>query len=546
MKKFFSLAICIMALLFVGCEQNGPLENDNGSSNGSPTVSCIGVFSVSGTKQVTFSPGNLQYTQSTDTWSFASAQYECLGTDNATGGSVYSDPEYGNSKSGIALADKVDLFGWSTNATNFGVSTSNDWNDYTSSFVDWGTNKISNDAPNTWRTLTYDEWYYLRWERPNYSELCGVAQVNGVNGLIFLPDNWICPTGVTFKSGFHSSYGVDYYAAYQTFTADQWAKLEAAGAIFLPAAGRRYGSGVYDVQNFSGYWSATEYNSDNAVYLYFGPDGAGMGRHYRDQGFSVRLVKDYNSESETPDTPETPEDDATTEDPYNVHEYVDLGLSVKWATCNVGASIPEEYGDYFAWGEVEPKETYDWSTYKWCNGNYDNLIKYCTKSSYGTVDNKTVLDKEDDAASVNWGGAWRMPTNAELTELREQCTWTWTGQNRIYGYKVTSKTNGNSIFLPTAGYYYDSARCEAGKYGYYWSSSLFTDGGQYLAWCKGFYPGVIFLNRERFVGLSVRPVCEQNYIGNTTKNRSYGRFFCKIVFEVQSLEYFSLQGCRGL
>ena len=103
----------------------------------------------------------------------------------------------------------------------------------------------------------------------------------------------------------------------------------------------------------------------------------------------------------------------------NGHEYVDLGLPsrIKWATCNVGATTPEEYGDYFAWGETEPKDNYDWSTYKWCNESNATMTKYCTDSSYGTVDNKTVLELEDDAAYVNWGGNWRMPTKAELDEL---------------------------------------------------------------------------------------------------------------------------------
>ena len=196
----------------------------------------IGVFSVSADKQVTFSQGNLQYTQSTDTWSFASAQWEMIGTDNVTGGDVTSDPSYGDYKEGTALADKVDLFGWSTSSTNFGVSTSTDDADYSGSFVDWGTNKIGNDAPNTWRTLTYDEWWYLLNTRPNASSLKGVAQVNG---LIFLPDTWVCPEGITFKSGFHSEWGVNNYAAYQTFTAAEWSKLEAAGAVFLPASGGR-------------------------------------------------------------------------------------------------------------------------------------------------------------------------------------------------------------------------------------------------------------------------------------------------------------------
>ncbi|MBR2450794.1 MAG: hypothetical protein IKB40_04815 [Paludibacteraceae bacterium] len=257
-----------------------------------PKIDGIGTFSVSDSKQVTFSKGNLQYTQSTNTWSFASTQWEVIGTDNVTGGSVSSDLTYGDSKEGTALADKVDLFGWSTSATNFGVSTSDNNNDYSGSFVDWGKNKIGNDAPNTWRTLTYDEWKYLLNTRPNASSLKGVAQVNGVNGLILLPDSWTCPSGVTFKSGFHNNYCVEYYAAYQTFTAEQWSKLESAGAVFLPAAGDRYGSNVYVVQSYGNYWSATEDNSLYADYLYFHLGAADMDDYNRDCGRSVRLVKD--------------------------------------------------------------------------------------------------------------------------------------------------------------------------------------------------------------------------------------------------------------
>ena len=141
-------------------------------------------FSVSSSNQVYFSPGNLQYTQSTNIWSFAENQWDYIGTDNVTGGSVSFDPTFGDNKEGTALADKVDLFGWSTSATNFGVSTSKDDNDYSGSFVDWGINKIGSDAPNTWRTLTDDEWEYLLNNRNNASSLRGVAQVNGVNGLI--------------------------------------------------------------------------------------------------------------------------------------------------------------------------------------------------------------------------------------------------------------------------------------------------------------------------------------------------------------------------
>ena len=240
----------------------------------------IGTFSVSSDKQVTFSKGNLQYTQSTDTWSFAENQYDYLGKAN-----IAIDAD--------VLADKVDLFGWrSTSATNFGVSISTDNDDYYGSFVDWGTNKIGNDAPYTWRTLSYDEWKYLRFDRTNADDLVGVAQVNGVNGLILLPDNWTCPSGVSFKQGFHSSYGVDYYAAYQTFTAAEWSKLEAAGAVFLPAAGYREGSLVNIVQNYGDYWSATENDSNDANCFIFSSGGVYMGYGPRFYGRSVRLVKD--------------------------------------------------------------------------------------------------------------------------------------------------------------------------------------------------------------------------------------------------------------
>ncbi|MDY6036657.1 MAG: hypothetical protein SPI67_04150 [Paludibacteraceae bacterium] len=193
----------------------------------------------------------------------------------------------------------------------------------------------------------------------------------------------------------------------------------------------------------------------------------------------------------------------------NGHDYVDLGLpsGTKWATCNVGATKPEEYGDYYAWGETTPKAYYDWSTYKWCNGDYDTQTKYCTDSSYGiVVDNKTVLELADDAARANWGGAWRMPTDAEWTELRENCTWTWTTKNGVNGYEVKSNINGNSIFLPAAGYRDGGGLSSAGYDGDYWSSSLST-GYPGDAWYVYFLSGSVDRDSDnRYYGHSVRPV----------------------------------------
>ena len=192
------------------------------------------------------------------------------------------------------------------------------------------------------------------------------------------------------------------------------------------------------------------------------------------------------------------------EDPYNGHRYVDLGLSVKWATCNVGASKPELYGDYFAWGETQPKGYYDWSNYKWCNGTSDNLTKYCTDSIFGTVDNKTVLEAADDAAHANWGGSWRMPTAEEWSELQHNCTWTLTGLNGVGGYKVTAD-NGNSIFLPASGYFWGESVSIGYGVAHYWSNSSEDQIDAYIMSFDGW--SIYITDMNRAMGLAVRPVC---------------------------------------
>jgi hypothetical protein len=191
----------------------------------------------------------------------------------------------------------------------------------------------------------------------------------------------------------------------------------------------------------------------------------------------------------------------------NGHEWVDLGLSVRWATMNLGANIPEDYGSYFAWGETRPKNDYSWSTYKYGNGSNMKLTKYNNLSKYGTVDNRTVLERDDDVASVKWGGSWRMPTYEELGELNSKCTWTWTTLNGHKGYQVKGP-NGNSIFLPAAGYRDGTSHYYVGSYGGYWSTSFSTTTPSracYLYFDSG---GHSKSNYYRESGQSVRPVTD--------------------------------------
>lgn len=159
--------------------------------------------------------------------------------------------------------------------------------------------------------------------------------------------------------------------------------------------------------------------------------------------------------------------------PPDGHEYVDLGLpsGTLWATCNVGAENPENSGGFFAWGEIEPKESFNWSNYGLCQGAFNTMTKYCTQSNFGTVDDKTELDPEDDAAYVNWGPSWRIPTTEQLQELRDNCTWQWTTLNDVVGFMVIGP-NGNSMFLPAAGHYFGSTCYDIGQSCAIWSRNM--------------------------------------------------------------------------
>jgi hypothetical protein len=589
------------------------------------------------------------------------------------------------------------------------VSTSTNAADYAGDFVDWGIKEICGDVQGTWRTLSADEWKYLLNGRKNAAKLMGYAQINEINGFIFLPDDWHCPNDITFQTG------VQQYAD-QIFTIEQWNRLELAGAVFLPAVGRRGGTELLNLNEYGNYWSATLIKSNFASYFAFN-NGIAYVDAIRETYFgrSVRLVHDTIVPRTIPDpcrvvkvndtlsinmmcveggtfmmgamesdkqahanekpahqvtltynyyiaqtevtqalwkavmgnNPSTmigddlpvnnvlwEEADAfvkrlsqmtgytfhlpteaewefaarggnksqgylyagsnniqevawygsnsgnTTQPvgtkqpnelgiydmsgnviewcsdwlgPYSAeaqvnpigpatgayHVYcggcwylpanvcrcthrrqttagygeaavglrvalrekvepvaVDMGLSVKWATRNLGATSPEDYGDYFAWGETEPKEVYSWQTYQ------DDL-----RNKYN-IDGLTTLLLEDDAAHVNWGDKWRIPSNEERNELIDSCNWEWTTYNDVAGYKATSHKTGNSIFIPAVGYrgsekpYYP-----AGVYGLYWLRNV--EGRTYAMLFiiyKDNPPKIDARMGTRCYGFAIRPV----------------------------------------
>ena len=206
----------------------------------------------------------------------------------------------------------------------------------------------------------------------------------------------------------------------------------------------------------------------------------------------------------------------------NGHEFVDLGLpsGTLWATCNVGASSPEEGGDLFAWGETSTKTNYSWETYKWCDGTKPtstnaSITKYCDRGGYGRLDGKLSLELEDDAANANWGGDWHMPTKAEFQELMDNCTFEWIKtENNIEGYRITG-CNGNSIFLPEGGRF-SGENLLSGRF-YYLSSNLHNDDDipsnnhATSVYCIDYSSNseAEFIGVARYYGHSVRPVLSQ-------------------------------------
>ena len=267
------------------------VEQWNGQVQPSGDGVLPGAFSVSATQQVHFSQGNLQYQASTNTWRFAEHQYDYVGTQTDDGYGNYGGNVSGSDNHNISstYSGWIDLFGWGTGNNPTLVSTNNA--DY-STFVDWGSNAIINggNAAHQWRTLTSAEWDYLLNSRTNALSKQGTGNINGVGGLIILPDSWTLPSGCPqFNPGLESSG----YWTRNSYTLAQWSQMEAAGAVFLPAAGLRNGTNVLNVGCYDCfYWSSTPYNEYYAYCMPVSSDHLiatyDLNRYY---GFSVRPVR---------------------------------------------------------------------------------------------------------------------------------------------------------------------------------------------------------------------------------------------------------------
>ena len=286
-----SMMVCIMAavmMMSVGCHKDSisPIIPDG---------VVPGLFSVSATQQVFFSQGNLQYQASTNTWRFAEHQYDYVGTQTDDGHGDYGGNVSGSDNRSISstYSGWIDLFGWGTGGN---PTLSPSYPEGYGTFVDWGSNAISNggNTNNLWRTLTKSEWDYLFNSRTDASSKCGTGNINGVGGLIILPDSWKLPSECSFASGFatiNPNTHPDW--THNSYTLAQWAQMEAVGAVFLPAAGYRLGTYVHDVGNFGGYWSSTPYSEYYASNIDFNSNYLNAASNYdRFIGFSVRPVQD--------------------------------------------------------------------------------------------------------------------------------------------------------------------------------------------------------------------------------------------------------------
>lgn len=276
-----------------------------------------GKFTVNGAgKQVQFSCGNLQYNQVTDDWRFAESQTDKIGQNNEHCGESSFD-------------GYIDLFGWSTTANYYGVSTSQLNEDYAGDFSDWGASMGEG-----WFTMSKEEWDYLLHSRPHAFDCQGIASINGVNGSVLLPDDFVLPDGLNFTPGCNSEDGEEYYAYANNYTVEQWEEMESAGAVFLPAAGLRFGSTIQFINAGANYWTSSSKSASYATDFFFysnkmeTDDGAN-----RYAGASVRLVKAVEA------TPTAIDETETTSAPIKTMRNGQLIISRQGAEYNAQGAI---------------------------------------------------------------------------------------------------------------------------------------------------------------------------------------------------------------
>ena len=318
-----------------------------------------------------------------------------------------------------------------------------------------------------------------------------------VGSSITLPSNTFTRSGYEFVGWNTNSYGTGAsYTDGQTITPlgnislyAQWKKIEIYYTISFNSNG---GSGNMGSKTVS---TGSSVTLPNSTFTRYGYEFVGWNTNADGSG-----VPYTNGQRITPSRNITlyaqwkkiEEDQEQVSGSHMSHDYVDLGLpsGTLWATCNVGTSKPEEYGDYFAWGENTTKSKYNSSTY--------------------------TFSSKKDIANANWGGNWRMPTKDEKDELRDPSytTWTWTTHNGVEGYRVTSNVNDNSIFLPAAGYRYSSELYEEGSYGYYWSRSLDTSDSEkaYCLYFNNSEQAYSYFSFRRYYGIPVRPILSGSYV----------------------------------
>jgi hypothetical protein len=311
-------------------------------------------------------------------------------------------------------------------------------------------------------------------------------------------NEWKMPSKEQFEELINSNYTTTVWTTQNGVTGRLITSKSNGKSIFMPAAGGYGSDGQYGIGSDGYYWTGTVnmQRADYSFALHFKSNSIKCESFARYAGRPIRPVRSV------------------------AHEFIDLGLpsGTLWATSNIGAESPEDVGDYFAWGETEPKdvptEYYNFTNYLYCKGTGLTLTKYCSQSSYGYngfTDELTELLPGDDAATINWGSDCQMPSKEQFQELIQYSTITLTTQNGVSGRKVTSNINGKSIFFPFTGYFFENGISDKDKQAYYWSRSLYTSEPAYSQ-ALTFYTNInnISCSRQiRAFGCCVRPVRKQ-------------------------------------